>query len=691
MKRAAWVDIGVGLVYLLLTVGMLWPLPAVLGRAVPGDIFDIWHNVWAIWWVKRCLVGGRGSLFYTDLLFFPRGTSLLFHTLSLSNTILALPVTVLWGPVAAYGFLALLSFVASGMGGYYLALEVLSGWGDLSPASRRGAAFVGGTAIAFSTYHLAHLRAHLNLIAYHWLLFYLWAMLRLRRAEGRAWKQILVAAGLLALTGWSEWLYALFAVGMTGGYLLFALWQQPRAVWGRAVRLLGAVAAGLAVLGVQWVPMLHEQARNPAVHPSPAYAIHLSADLLAYLTPPPGHPLWGQWAALLSARYNPTEGLLYLGVIPLALAATGLRRRWQGRGFWLATALGGFVLSLGPVLHVAGRIVTWRGSRILLPYGVLYLLPLMDILRTPARFGLLVVLAVGLFAAVGMASLLRRPFLREGQRWLLAGLCALLVCGEQAWLPFPVEPAEVPAFYRDLAEVGDGRAVLEVPIARYPADYTERMFYQTVHGHPIYGGFVARGDPHLPYERIPGFRLFRALGPVREITDGDAAGLRAQALAALNHYRAGYVVLQRTALTPAQEESARRLAEVLFGKENRIHEDEEVVAYRVPPAGGVFWELGEGWGVGLPQPAFRAMRAFRGEAELFLEVEAPTAGRVCVEGQGPWSMLSLVVDGTVRSGERTGEERFCSERMVLGAGRHRVVLRGSAGATYRVWSVRWEP
>lgn len=687
MKRAPLIDAAVGLAYLALTLGMLWPLPAVLGRAVPGDIFDIWHNTWILWWVKRCLVEGRGELFFTQLLFYPRGTSLLFDTLSLSNTILALPVTVLWGPVAAYGFLAFFSFVVCGLGGYYLAQEVLSGWKDLSPAARQGAAFVGGAAITFSTYHLAHLRAHLNLIAFQWLLFYLWAMLRLRRAESRVWRAVLVAAGFLVLTGWSDWLYALFAVGMTGVFLLFVLWRQPRAAWGQAARLLGAVATGLAVLSVQWVPMVQAQARDPAVRPSPAYAIHLSADLLAYITPAPGNPLFGPWAAPLSARYNPTEGFLYLGVIPLGLAIAGLRKRWEERGFWLATALGGFVLSLGPVLHVAGRIVTWRGARILLPYGVLYLLPLMDILRTPARFGLLVVLAVGVFAAVGLAGLLCRPCLREAHRWLLAGLCALLLCGEQAWLPFPVTPAEVPAFYRQLAAVGDGRAVLEVPLARYPADYTERMFYQTVHGHPIYGGFVARGAPHLPYERIPGFRLFRALRPVREITDGDRTSLRAQALAALNRYGAGYVVLQRAAL--AQEETVRRLAEGLFGLENFIYEDGEVIAYRVPPVEGSFWELGEGWGVRLPQPAFRAMRAFRGEAELFLELAAPAAGRVCVAGRGPWRMLTLVVDDVVRPVEEV-EEGLCSKEMALGAGRHRVRFQGPEAAVYLVWSVRWE-
>jgi len=692
MKRPYLAHLGAGLAYLLLTLAMLWPLPIVLGRAVPGDIFDIWHNAWILWWVRRCLVDGRGDLFFTHLLFYPNGTSLLFDTLSLSNTILALPVTVLWGPVAAYGFLALFSFVASGLGGYFLLQEVLARLGEFSPTARRGAAFVGGAILTFSAYHLAHLRAHLNLIAFQWLPFYLWAMLRLWRTPRRAWKQALAAAGLLILTGWSDWLYALYALGLTGLYLLVELLRQRfrgQAAWRRSGRLIGAVGLGLAVLGIQWVPMVRAQAGNAALRPSPAYAIHLSADPLAYVTPTPAHPLWGRWVAPLSARYNPTEGMLYLGLLPLGLAAVGLLQRWEGKGYWAAVGIGAFVLSLGPVLHFAGTIVTWRGTRVFLPYAFLYLLPLMDLLRTPARFGLLVTLAVAVCAAVGLAGLLQNRVAGQGRQAILAGLCALLVCAEQAWLPFPVTPAHVPAFYRKLAAAADSAAVLEVPIARYPEDDTERMFYQTVHGHPIYGGFVARGDPRLPYARIPGFRLFQALRPWREITDGEEIALRTQALAALNHYGAGYLVLERAAFTPSQEETARRLADWLAGEANRVHEDAETVAYRIPPVRAPFWELGEGWGV-RPPATFQATRAFQGEAELGLVLPAPAAGRICLAGRGPWAALSLLVDGRVQHWEWIDEGGACSGVIALGAGRHRVRLQGPEEGIYRVWSVRWE-
>ena len=42
--------------YLALTLVMTYPLIRELGRAIPGDGFDGWQNVWNLWWVKRALL-----------------------------------------------------------------------------------------------------------------------------------------------------------------------------------------------------------------------------------------------------------------------------------------------------------------------------------------------------------------------------------------------------------------------------------------------------------------------------------------------------------------------------------------------------------------------------------------------------------------------------------------------------------
>lgn len=319
----------------------------------------------------------------------------------------------------------------------------------------------------------------------------------------------------------------------------------------------------------------------------------------------------------------------------------------------------------------------------------------MDILRTPARFGLLVNLATAVLAGVGTARLLQGRPRGERGRLLLAGLLTLLLCAELSWVPYPVTPAQVPPFYRQLANAPDGRAVLEIPIVPYPAEHVERMFYQTVHGHPVFGGFIPRGDPHIPYAEIPGFRAFRSLDLAPDIAgEADAALWQRQALAALNHYGAGYLVLQRGALTPSQLAAARDLADTLLGPQSLLYEDGETVAYRVPPLQASFWEIGPGWGARTWSPGPAPSRLLTGTASLRLILPEAASGRVCLRLTAPveGGRLSFALDGEEwgQWAMSTAETELCSGPLALAAGRHEAILRVVEGAGCRVHAVLWE-
>ena len=93
--------------FLVIAVLLSWPLAIRLGSAVPAGVGDLWQSYWNLWWWKTCLLEGR-SPFWTPYLFHPAGIPLVFHTHSPFNMIVALPVTLLVGPGAAYGFCILL-------------------------------------------------------------------------------------------------------------------------------------------------------------------------------------------------------------------------------------------------------------------------------------------------------------------------------------------------------------------------------------------------------------------------------------------------------------------------------------------------------------------------------------------------------------------------------------------------------
>lgn len=82
---------------------MTWPLAAQLGTHIPGFIGDSFVHLWTFEWVKAALLSGQ-SPFYTDLLFYPRGTSLIFHNIAWMNFLGWLILQVFVGGAAAYSF-----------------------------------------------------------------------------------------------------------------------------------------------------------------------------------------------------------------------------------------------------------------------------------------------------------------------------------------------------------------------------------------------------------------------------------------------------------------------------------------------------------------------------------------------------------------------------------------------------------
>jgi hypothetical protein len=77
--------------------------------------------------------------------------------------------------LAVYNLMVVLSFVAAGLGTYWL-VHYLTG-------SRPGA-FVAGLIFTFAPYHFAHLLGQLNLTSLQWIPFYILALFKLWEPAG---------------------------------------------------------------------------------------------------------------------------------------------------------------------------------------------------------------------------------------------------------------------------------------------------------------------------------------------------------------------------------------------------------------------------------------------------------------------------------------------------------------------------
>jgi hypothetical protein len=281
---------------------------------------------------------------------------------------------------------------------------------------------------------------------------------------------------------------------------------------GRDLRVLAAIALILVVgLAPVLVGIAGAASDDPALlgfnrRFSRTYAANVQGFLLPGVRDfDRGQWLARRWPPSLHLERSGIEGRNYLGLVPLALACAALgdwrRERWIR--FHAIAALVFANLALGPSLHVGG-LETWiepPRSQLML-YNWLVRLPLVAGARVPSRFTILVVFCLAVLAAFGVDRLRRGlgrrgPFGRQFARLLPAAVLVVLAADLYPGR-FAVLPIVVPAGYDVIAADPVPGPVLDLPltwgsgVTGFGADSQLSLFYQTVHGRPVFSGLTSR-------------------------------------------------------------------------------------------------------------------------------------------------------------------------------------------------------
>lgn len=583
MRLPSWLLVLLG--YLGLGIALTWPLVLRFSSDLPGGahkdgLEDAYQNVWNLWWTVEAL-SRPTNLWVTDLLFYPDGPNLLFHTLSPGNTLAVAPITALWGPIAGFNALALASFALGGLGMWLLARRYCG------PAP----ALLAGIVYVASPFHIAALVSdgQLQIFSHQWLPWYLHFLLLSIERPAERWRRNAFWAGVfLSLTAWGDWYYTLFLLIFSALVLLWQLGRQGVAQIRTMVAPLLLMAGVFALsTGPLIVAMLSEAARSNYVSILPPDdPARLSADLLAYVVPQRLHPLWGAAPWDWGVDYG-VNRRFYLGLSLLLLALLALWKRPAARPWGLAAGCF-LVLSLGPSLRINGQ-----DSGVPLPYQLIAELPIVSLTRQPDRFNVLVTIALGMLAAYAAAWLLQHWRARPA---LLIALLAALILVEYWPAPIVTRTPPVPAFYATLP-AGPG-ALLEYPFhPEITYRDAERMRFQSIHGRPISGGYHSRAYPQ-PQLGLPVLRDLQA-GQLASDIVLEAGGWPA-ALQTLGYsYIVGYKQqpLGPINLQPADEAPFRALVEAGLGVAAPLSEDDWLIVYAVPPAEGLpLVQLRNGWG-----------------------------------------------------------------------------------------------
>jgi hypothetical protein len=186
------------------------------------------------------------------------------------------------------------------------------------------------------------------------------------------------------------------------------------------------------------------------------------------------------------ATINPIESTAWIGIGALAVLAA-LRKEWISRPdarIWTWTAVAFCLWALGPHLTVFGV-----KTGLLLPEVLLRYVPIVANARIPGRAMVMVYLSLAVLVATALASH------RAGRAALV--LLGSLVVADFFWAPIPLHALDRPLVYEQLATMPDG-AVLDLPFGvrdgfgEIGALADRALYYQTIHGKPIAGGFAAR-------------------------------------------------------------------------------------------------------------------------------------------------------------------------------------------------------
>jgi hypothetical protein len=409
------------------------------GSGTLGTGPDVQIFLWGLHWWPHALGHGLDPLL-SSRVWPPTGGAVLWTTTVPLLSVLATPLTVAVGSLAAWNVLVVLAPAFAAWAAWLLCAEL--------GANPLGAVF-GGALFGFGSFVLCEDIAHLQLSACLLLPIAVWVAVRGVRG-GASSVSLAVSSAIIVVAQFlifPELLVTLGLMAVIGLVLALALDREERAPLLHTAR---AMTAGAVVGAVLITPLVIEMLTH--VPRSSSGAVGWPVDVLNLVVPTVRGAVGGSSLTGISSRFpgNSAEQTGYLGLpLLLVILAWGWRERRRPRARLMLALLGvALLLAFGSSLTVDGARTIW------LPWAALARLPfLRDAL--PARM----MVYVWLCAAVITARWLSDARVGGAVRALAAVLIAVSLL-PAAW---PFQPAPPAARSATVRHALHGQRVLSLP------------------------------------------------------------------------------------------------------------------------------------------------------------------------------------------------------------------------------------
>ncbi len=482
----AWA--GAALVAAVLVTVLTFPTVPRMGSVLRIDNNDGKFSVWNIAWVARALVTNPTGVLNANI-FYPHTGTLAYSELNLVAGAMAVPAYVATrNPIAATNFAIAAALWLSFMCMWALVRRLTNSW---------SAGLLSATAYTFCPYLLSH-TSHIQLLMAFVIPLNFLALHRLIERPSTA--RGLQLGGAVALGGLACGYYGIYG-GIAMG--VAALWfgVRDRVYW-RSLVL--AVVTAAVIVG----PVLYKFREARAdVGGGPKIS---DADLRNWSSKPIDYTVSGARAHEPFQPVFPGRDPLFPGVIALGFALVAVGAALRGRSLSASSYV---IAGYGVIVVVA--VLASFGPDAWVYSALRRLVPGMDLLRAPSRFGLVAAFGVAVLAGIGTSLIRRRVWIV-----LVLTLVAAAETGAQTekwgWPSWGLtEMPSVPRAYRVLATLPRG------PVVEYPFPYKSTdlhnhgwaMLMSTYHWQPLVNGYsdVIPSDMYdimLPINGFPDVESF---------------------------------------------------------------------------------------------------------------------------------------------------------------------------------------
>jgi hypothetical protein len=449
------------------------------------DRLDYPYIVWVINNNIHNILAGNFTNYFSTRGFYPHPHALLFSDILLPQSLLVLPFYVVTrNIVLAFNIVYVLTYLLN-----YTAAFLF--WKHFF--KKNFLAFLGALLIVFGPFYHMQM-GHFQMQSYWIGLFGLLLILKCIDSRKVSFWKAGIAGLLIGIQFLASVYICIFFLAFSaiiwGVSILYS--QDRRLLLQRALVMYGITALTMAPFIKAYYTMKQYYGMHRDIAEIILYAAHMTDYLFTrvYTSAFYNLPFWNYWNQF--DKHVIGEKAVFPGIFLLGCAAIGLfsfaRRTKGGTGpvlqipldrlslIFMVTALAGFIGSLGPRLSFNGTY-----AHIPTPYLLgLKVLPMLDGIRSPTRWGFLLIIALIFFSLRGLDKLgIVKFFSANRNRTAIIG--ALLV----VWILFEYLPR--PAHTYTIAPTTEQHAILQKECAEDPTIVV--LEYPVTH-FTVFGGIV---------------------------------------------------------------------------------------------------------------------------------------------------------------------------------------------------------